>query len=350
MSTNNLLPGPVQNNLASMSTDLKMFTACVVGCGRAGFTYDLDPKRKKTYTHFSMYSKSEKIEKVIAIDTNKKTLKKVKSLYPDTSCYTSLKKALDEEKIDIVSICTPSNLRYDLIEMVVKSGVKAIFCEKPISISIEEGQKIIDLCKKNNVLLTINYFRRWDQFHIDIADFLKENRLGEIKNITLKYTNGVVNTGSHAFDLINMLFGKITSIEANRVKIEEKDDPTLDVVVELESKNKVHMYGFDKEEDFRIFELDVIGTLGRIVIHNGYEADYYNITNSKRNSEFKILTKKDSLFKNGRQGHYENAIKNIINAIESKEPLMYKATDALGALQCSLVAIESSNKGKKIVF
>ena len=339
----------MQTNLTSMSTDLRKFTACVVGCGRAGFTYDLDPKRKETYTHFNMYRKFQRIKKVIAVDSNKNLLKKIENLHPETECYTSLQQAISVEKIDIVSICTPSNLRYSLIEIAVKAGVKAIFCEKPLAITAEEGQKIIDLCHENKVLLAVNYFRRWDQFHIKTSNFLKEEKLGQIKNITFKYTNGVVNTGSHAFDLINMMFGEIASIESGNIKAEEKDDPTLDLVAELKNNSKVYMYGFDKEE-FRIFELDVIGTRGRIVIHNGYEMDYYEIGNSKRNSEFKTLIKKEPLFKNGRHQHYESAIKNIVNAIESNETLKCTGETALTSLKCSLAAIDSFSKGKKIVL
>ena len=35
------------------------------------------------------------------------------------------------------------------------------------------------------------------------------------------------------------------------------------------------------------FELDVLGTKGRIVIHNGYEMEYYKPGYGSRNSEFK---------------------------------------------------------------
>ena len=327
----------------------KLYVACVVGCGRAGFTYDLDENRKETYSHIGMYKKSDKISKVVAVDKDSKLLNIVKDRHSDISCYDNLENALSRENIDILSVCTPTDVRYEIIKSAIENGVKTIFCEKPIASNIAEAKKIISLCEKNKVNLAINYFRRWDSFHIDVAEFIKLGNLGKIKSIVFKYTNGIINTGSHAFDLIQMIFGKIVSIESTSALNSKEIDPTLNVIAELENQDKVHFFGYDKQ-DFRIFELDIVGSLGRIIIHNGYNMDYYEVGRSSRNSEFKILLKKDPPFKNGRQFHYENALKNIINAIECNENIFCNQSNALSALSCSLAAIDSYTKGKKIVF
>ena len=41
-----------------------MYTAAVIGCGRAGFLYDLDPKRKEVFSHIGGYASSKKISKI----------------------------------------------------------------------------------------------------------------------------------------------------------------------------------------------------------------------------------------------------------------------------------------------
>jgi predicted dehydrogenase len=327
----------------------KKYTACVLGCGRAGFSYDLDPNRKEIYSHIGMYRSSNKISKLIAVDKNKKTLDKVKNLYPEIICYDNFNDALMQEKIDILSISTPTNLRYPVFQDALYNNIKTIFCEKPISNNIEEAKKIIKLLRKNNSKCAVNYFRRWDKFHIDIANFIKEDKLGTIKNISFKYSNGIINTGSHAFDLIQMIFGKIKSVESKRSLNDNIKDPTLDVIVELASGPSVYMHGFNKK-DFRIFELDVIGTQGRIIIHNGYEMEYYVVEKSKRNSEFNVLEKKHPLFKNGRSFHYENTLMNIFDSIESNKKILCNEINALSALSCSLGSIESYRNNKKIVF
>lgn len=333
----------------SIENKNKSYVACVVGCGRAGFTYDLDINRKETYSHIGMYKKSDKISKVVAVDKDFKLLNSVKKKYSDVSCYNNLKNALSNEKIDIISVCTPTNIRYEIIDKAIKSGIKTIFCEKPIADNLFEAQKIIALCRQNNVKLAVNYFRRWDDFHVNIAKFIKSEKLGKIKSIIFRYSNGIINTGSHAFDLIQMIFGKIISVESTLNLNDSKIDPTLNVTAELENKNKVYFYGYNKE-DFRIFELDIIGELGRIVIHNGYEMEYYRPEKSIRNSEFKVLSKKDPIFKNGRNFHYENALFNIINFIEYGEKILCDENDAMSSLRCSLAAIDSYTKGKKVVF
>ena len=44
-----------------------------------------------------------------------------------------------------------------------KANVKAIFCEKTISYSLDDSSEIVELCKKNNVVLAVHHrLRRFD--------------------------------------------------------------------------------------------------------------------------------------------------------------------------------------------
>ena len=57
--------------------------------------------------------------------------------------YSIYKKMLENEKIDIVHICTPHYLHAEMVIEALKRGVNVI-CEKPLCIGMEELSKIGD--------------------------------------------------------------------------------------------------------------------------------------------------------------------------------------------------------------
>ena len=48
---------------------------------------------------------------------------------------------LKNPEIDVVDICTPNNVHFEMISKAVKAG-KHILCEKPLAVSAEEAEKI----------------------------------------------------------------------------------------------------------------------------------------------------------------------------------------------------------------
>jgi predicted dehydrogenase len=121
-------------------------------------------------------------------------------------------------KFDIASICTPigdglTKTRFHRVMDAVRShGAKAILLEKPIAATLDGADTIIEYCKHWNVLLVVNHQRRFI-------------------NPKFTFSRGILNTGTHAFDLIRKLFGEIsgvyidhvTCISGQRIDIEYKD-------------------------------------------------------------------------------------------------------------------------------
>jgi predicted dehydrogenase len=56
--------------------------------------------------------------------------------------------------VDIVDICVPTNLHYEMVVQAARAG-KHIMCEKPIALSVEAGRVMIDICREAGVRLFI---------------------------------------------------------------------------------------------------------------------------------------------------------------------------------------------------
>ena len=86
---------------------------------------------------------------------------------------------------------------------------KLIFCEKPISNSLEEVIKINSACKELGILLAVNYTRRWDEDIIRLKSEIDSNSRGSIRSVVTYYNKGILNNGSHILDFLNFLIGDI---------------------------------------------------------------------------------------------------------------------------------------------
>ena len=96
----------------------------------------------------------EQIEAVIAVDLEQKKLINLKREFPSVEISTDLKASL--EKSDLAVIATPVSTHFELASQAILSGCH-VLVEKPMTATVEEGQKLFDLAAKNNVQLMVDH-------------------------------------------------------------------------------------------------------------------------------------------------------------------------------------------------
>ncbi len=106
------------------------------------------------------------------------------------------------EHLDIVSVCTPVETRCQIV-CDIAPYVKAIYCEKPIALTLEEADRMIETCHKHGVILQINHQRL----------FMKP---------VFRFSGDNINIGTHIFSLINHLFREGIEIEVEQVDTNER--------------------------------------------------------------------------------------------------------------------------------
>ena len=314
----------------------KTYSAAVIGCGRIGLQFSLDCKKLYTSSHAEAYSKNKKIEKLFFCDKDQNKLDSANRTFKPFFCSTNVDDIFKNNKLDIVSISTPPNERVELVKTCIKNNVKAIFIEKPIASSIPAAQEIIDICRKNNCLLAVNHFRRWDSFHKKLIEAI--STVGKIQSVNINYCRGIYNTGMHLFDLIRMLFGEVDSVYSLS-SINDFDngsggapEPTIRAYLKLKNGLPCYLNSVNGD-NYRIFELDVIGSKGRVSLNNYNYFKLYKSSESKYNSEFLELdTDFYEKVTNQLYDYFDNAVNNIINSIERKEKIKCTGEDGIKSL------------------
>jgi myo-inositol 2-dehydrogenase / D-chiro-inositol 1-dehydrogenase len=92
---------------------------------------------------------------------------------------TDHRRLLDDAAIDAVVIAAPSNLHADLIVDAAAAG-KAIFCEKPIALTVEDADRAVAAVRKAGVSLQIGFQRRFDPAYERAHDAIQAGELGRL--------------------------------------------------------------------------------------------------------------------------------------------------------------------------
>ena len=328
------------------------YRAGIIGCGRIGYEFDKDPKRSYISTHTGAYNYVKDIVLAAVCDIDKKRLKACVNRWRIPAGYGDFKEMLEREDLDILSICTQPSTHYQILKEAVRYPLKAIFCEKPIADNTKNAEKMVRLCKEKLIILQIGHQRRFDPLHINLREFIKSKRIGDVQQVNAYYTAGVNNTGSHMFDLLGFFFGEIDWIEGffSKNVSRRKGDPNIDGFMRFKNGVFSSFQSCDVNE-YTIFELNCFLQKGRLVLKDsGFNVDYYNICESKFYSGYKELYKDRHGFKTKYKRNFmTNAVEHLVRCINNKKESTSSGDDGLKALALIEACIVSArNNGKRI--
>jgi predicted dehydrogenase len=93
--------------------------------------------------------------------------------------YDDMHRMADNPDIDVVYVVTPNALHAPHTIAAAKAG-KHVFCEKPLEISVERCQQMIDACKAAGTLLGTAYRCQYDPHHLECIRLAREKVFGAI--------------------------------------------------------------------------------------------------------------------------------------------------------------------------
>jgi predicted dehydrogenase len=94
--------------------------------------------------------------------------------------YIDYKEMLKNEKLDAVAIVTPDHLHREIAIYAAKQRIN-LFIEKPLDISVEGCDEIIEIASKNDLLLQVDFHKRFDPPHKMLKRDIINNKLGKIQ-------------------------------------------------------------------------------------------------------------------------------------------------------------------------
>lgn len=145
-------------------------TYALIGCGRIA------------QNHISA-ALSNNLEVAALCDSDIPTAQDLKEKNKlESAIFADYKKMLHELKPDIVAIATPSGTHADIAINCIRADCNVLI-EKPIALSIEDADKIIEESKTKNIIVACCHQNRFNRSVQKLHGAVKEGRFGRIYNI-----------------------------------------------------------------------------------------------------------------------------------------------------------------------
>jgi predicted dehydrogenase len=127
----------------------------------------------------------------VRADTGKKMIEDIyakqtgQANYIDVKTYDHYRDLLANKDIDAVMISTPDHWHAQVAIEAAQAG-KHVYCQKPTSLTIEEGRTMSDMIRKTNVVFQLGSQQRsvdpWPQFK-RACDLVRNGRIGTLKTV-----------------------------------------------------------------------------------------------------------------------------------------------------------------------
>jgi predicted dehydrogenase len=243
----------------------------IVGCGNIAGLFDLGkPVSERPYTHAGAFTQDVRFNLAACVEPDDERRKAFMSAWGITTGFSSMDDVAElESSFDVISICSPSTCHAHDLELALCLNPRLVFCEKPVTISLAETERLVAAYHKSNILLAVNYTRRWDPDIVKLNTDIQAGAWGSLHSIVGYYNKGLLNNGSHMLDLLHLLVGHMELIKVGKPILDFfPGDPTVPAWLEGANDLPVHLV-CGHAESYAISELHLAFSQGLLSMENG---------------------------------------------------------------------------------
>jgi predicted dehydrogenase len=196
----------------------KRYRAALIGLGRIADTIDDETRGSGwlyPFSHMGSYAEVPAVDVVGASDLyaeQRATFGERWSI-PAEHLHDSYESLLEREQPDIVSVCTSAAPRAAIIRDIValkragRTGVRAIWAEKPLAISLADADEVVAACADAGIILVTNAMRASDVYYRRARALIDAGELGQVRQITGYGAGNLSHMGVHLIGAMCVLAG-----------------------------------------------------------------------------------------------------------------------------------------------
>lgn len=294
------------------------------------------------------------------------------------TAYHTLEEMINHPEIDIVCICTPSGIHLDPAIKCIEAG-KHCLIEKPLEVTLEKCERIIDAAYKAGVKIGVIFPSRFHEASKQVKKSIDEKRFGDLVlgdayvkwsrspgyyqsaawRGTWKLDGGgaLMNQGIHSVDLLQWFMGAVESVKAVAANIRHKGIEVEDTIVStlkfangalgtIESSTAVFPGTLKR--------IEIMGTKGTAILEES-QLVKWEFEEKRSDDEMVLKAMSGSVLQGGVAdpadisfiGH-QRQIEDMMHSIETSDNPLIDALEGRKSVEIVLAIYESARSGKTV--
>jgi len=341
------LNGTVQSAAAP-----KGLRAAVIGVGAMG------------RHHARLYAEMEGVELVGVADTDPELGAQVARRY-NTRGFTDYRVMLDTEKPDIVSLAAPTQSHALIASDLIERGIH-VLVEKPIALTVQEGQTLVEQARARRVTLGVGHVERFNPAMTALKERLDRGELGQVFQISVRRVSGfpprirdvgvVLDLATHDLDVMCYLSGaKVVRVSAEiACHLDQRHEDMLCGLLRFEN-DVIGLLHVNWLSPTKIRELMVNGERGMFVVNyltqdlcfyeNGFQdGNWESLQVFRGMAEGRVIS-----YPVGRREPLQVELEAFVRAVLCDEPFMVSGEDGLRALALAQRLLDAGRQNRDMI-
>jgi predicted dehydrogenase len=178
--------------------------------------------------HLGALSRIGGIKVKTVVDVNGELAGKAAAAFNVPNSGTDHREVIGDPEIDVIHNCTPNKYHYEITKAALEAG-KQVLSEKPLAMTLEEAETLVELAAKKKTITGIDFCYRYYPVVQEMAVRVRRGDAGAVRMVTGSYfqdwlsreidwtwrllrsesgdSNITADLGSHWFDLIQFVTG-----------------------------------------------------------------------------------------------------------------------------------------------
>ncbi len=332
--------------------DGKKYTAALIGTGRIGFTLGFDKKREQPAAHTAALLANKRIQLIAGCDIQAERLAQWRAFVKKAEGYADVSELFAACQPDVAVIAVNEDAHLETALAVIRARPRLVILEKPVALTVEDGRLIAEAAASHGVPVLVNHERRFADDYRTAKRSLPA--IGRIQSVNARLDSGLrvyspdleatgeyslLHDGTHLVDAVLYLLEDADRADGRKSTTSDNapilhgieissvyyDETAADTVRNVSVRCAAPVCAdinlhFSGRSRYFGFEIDIIGTEGRIKVGNGI-FNVYRREESKLYTGFYSLAPDRQVKRPKQTRYFSNMIQNAVDFLDGKAPL-----------------------------
>jgi len=94
-----------------------------------------------------------------------------------------------EDRVDLVTVATPNSTHFEITKAFLEAGFN-VLCEKPMTMTVEEGEEIVKIAQSSGKICAVNYCYSAYPMVREMREMVRTGQIGRVRLIVTNFSHG----------------------------------------------------------------------------------------------------------------------------------------------------------------